>query len=126
MAPSEFVSARARKEIVIAALDAGTPLRGTVAAGEASDDWVLASVTEVWLLAGRKIVLANRLHFGGQRTTAFSCNDPDDIIDVDDIISLHRLAVSVLDPINLTKLVIPAAFWEIPDEKDFSETDESP
>lgn len=119
MAPSEFVSSRARKEIVTSALEAGTPLRGTVAAGEASDDWVLALITEVWLFAGRKIVLANRLHFNGQRTTAFSCDDPDDIIDVDDIVSLHPLSVSVLDPIIFCKLVIPADIWEIPEERDF-------
>lgn len=106
--PSDFVSARARGEIVTAALDAGIPLRGTVA----SDDWVLAQVTEVWLFAERKIVLANHLHFRGQQMTAFKCDDPDDIIDVDDIISIYRSSVSILDPVNFSKLVIAVEFWE--------------
>lgn len=122
--PSEFVSTRARKDIVAAAFDAGTPLRGTFAADEASDDWALALVTEVWLFADRKVVLANRLHFNGQRITAFSCDDPDDIIDVDDIISLHHSSVSALDPINLCKLVIPAEVWNIPEEEEFAAASE--
>jgi hypothetical protein len=87
-----------------------------------SQDWVLAKVTEVWLFAERKIILADRLHFSGQQMTVFTCNDPDDIIDVDDIVSLSRSSVSILDPVSFSKLVMAAEFWEVPEGNGFSQS----
>jgi len=118
-APSDFVSVRARTDIVMAALQAGTPLRGTVPPVNRQEGWVLAHIVEVWVFANRKIVLANRLHLEGQKFTAFGCQDPNDLIEADQIISLHDSDISILDPVNFTKVSFPVELWEIPEGKGF-------
>ncbi|MBY3556436.1 hypothetical protein [Rhizobium laguerreae] len=119
IAPSDFVSSRARKDIVTAALEAGVPLRGTIPPVNHQEDWVLAHIIEVWVFADWKIVLANRLHREGQLFTAFACRDADDLVEADQIISLHGSDVSILNPANLTKVSFSVQLWEVPEGKGF-------
>ncbi|MGO8172508.1 hypothetical protein ACC764_18595 [Rhizobium ruizarguesonis] len=103
----------------MAALQAGTPLRGTIPPVNRQEGWVLAHIVEVWVFANRKIVLANRLHMEGQRLTAFACLDPVDLVEADQIISLRDSEVSILDPLSFTKVSFPVELWEIPEGKGF-------
>lgn len=91
-------------------MNAGTPLRGTVSA-EGQVEWVLARVSEVWVFPTRKLVLADRLSFDGELRIAFTCDDPEELIDVDEIVSLTADVLSLLDPNTLLRSKIAIQTW---------------
>jgi hypothetical protein len=124
--PQDFVSFRSRREIVEAALTVGTPLRGTVP-DTTTNVWVLALISEVWVFPTRKLVLADRISFDGTLSVVFSCDDPDDLVDVDEIVSLGPDTLSLLDPNTLLKSTIAIQTWHTTEDfrsfKIFHDTD---
>lgn len=104
--PDVFNSATRTRRLAQAAGSVGFAVRGISGRSKNGIGSILVRVTEVWSVPCLKIILGICIS-DSENQIIFSCDDPSDMIEVDDIVDVHRDVVSILNPDTFNREELP-------------------